>query len=149
MATGPAPSGDPFVAELVQAVEQRTGLDRPQLALKLDQALQYFDEAAIFTIHGFCQRALADASFSAGLPFSLELVTDDSEMALEAVHDFWRRRVADDSCSAGARRLPAGEEGHPREVREAPEAQPRQAAGEEPVAGGHSMRRRRRSTRRR
>ena len=92
------PSGDPFVAELVQAVEQRTGLDRPKLALKLDQALQYFDEAAIFTIHGFCQRALADASFSAGLPFSLELVTDDSEMALEAVHDFWRRRVAGDSC---------------------------------------------------
>ncbi len=57
-----------------------------------------FDEAAIFTIHGFCQRALADASFSAGLPFSLEPVTDDSEMALEAVHDFWRRRVASDSC---------------------------------------------------
>ncbi len=96
---GAGPSGDPFVAELVQAVEQRTGLDRPQLALKLEQALQYFDEAAIFTIHGFCQRALADVSFSAGLPFSLELVTDDSEMALEAVHDYWRRRVASDSCS--------------------------------------------------
>jgi exodeoxyribonuclease V beta subunit len=95
---GAGPSGDPFVAELVQAVEQRTGLDRPKLALKLDQALQYFDEASIFTIHGFCQRALADASFSAGLPFSLELVTDDSEMALEAVHDFWRHRVAGDSC---------------------------------------------------
>ena len=93
------PSGDPFVAELVRAVEQRTDVDRPKLASKLDQALQYFDEAAIFTIHGFCQRALADASFSAGLPFSLELVTDDSEMALEAVQDFWRRRVAGDSCS--------------------------------------------------
>ena len=96
---GAGPPGDPFVAELVQAVEQRTGLGRPKLAAKLDQALQYFDEAAIFTIHGFCQRALADASFSAGLPFSLELVTDDSEMAMEAVHDFWRRRVAGDSCS--------------------------------------------------
>ena len=92
------PPGDPFVPDLVQAVEQRSGIARPQLALTLDKALQYFDEAAIFTIHGFCQRALADASFSAGLPFSLELVTDDSEMALEAVHDFWRRRVADDSC---------------------------------------------------
>jgi exodeoxyribonuclease V beta subunit len=93
-----APPGDPFVPALVRAVEQRTGLDRPTLALTLDKALQYFDEAAIFTIHGFCQRALADASFSAGLPFSLELVTDDSEMAMEAVHDFWRRRVAGATC---------------------------------------------------
>jgi exodeoxyribonuclease V beta subunit len=92
------PPGDPFIPDLVRAVEQRTGTTRKQLTLTLDKALQYFDEAAIFTIHGFCQRALADTSFSAGLPFSLELVTDDSEIAVEAVHDFWRRRVADDSC---------------------------------------------------
>ena len=90
------------------------GIDRAQLALTLDQALQYFDEAAIFTIHGFCQRALADASFSAGLPFTLELVTDDSEMAMEAVHDFWRRRVADDGCPPALAALPAGAQGHAR-----------------------------------
>ncbi len=95
---GAAPHGDPFVPDLVRAVEQRAPRDRVRLERKLISALQSFDEAAIFTIHGFCQRALADASFSAGLPFSLELVTDDSEMMLEAVHDFWRRRVADDRC---------------------------------------------------
>ncbi len=92
------PPGDPFVRRLVAAVERRTGVARAQMTLVLDRALQYFDEAAIFTIHGFCQRALAEASFSAGLPFALELVTDDSEMTMEAVHDFWRRRVADDAC---------------------------------------------------
>jgi exodeoxyribonuclease V beta subunit len=92
------PSGDPFVARLVATAEDRTGATRAQLAAVLDQALQYFDEAAIHTIHGFCQRALADAAFSAGLPLTLELVADDSELVLEAVHDFWRRRVADDSC---------------------------------------------------
>ena len=94
------PSHDPFVPRLVESVEQSTGETRDRLALALDKALQYFDEAAIFTIHGFCQRALADTSFSAGLPFSLELVTDDSEMVMEAVQDFWRKRVADDSCPA-------------------------------------------------
>ena len=73
-----AEPGDPFVPRLVAAVEQRMGATHGQLALTLDKALQYFDEAAIFTIHGFCQRALADASFSAGLPFSLTLVTDDA-----------------------------------------------------------------------
>jgi exodeoxyribonuclease V beta subunit len=95
---GAEPPGDPFVADLVRAVERRTTPDRVKLERKIDQALQSFDEAAIFTIHGFCQRALADASFSAGLPFSLELVTDDSEMVMEAVHDFWRRRVAGADC---------------------------------------------------
>ncbi|MBU6483898.1 MAG: exodeoxyribonuclease V subunit beta [Betaproteobacteria bacterium] len=89
---------DPFVPELVSAVERNTGLERRALEAALDRALQFFDEAAIFTIHGYCQRALADASFSAGLPFSLELVTDDREMAVEAVQDFWRRRVADAGC---------------------------------------------------
>jgi len=91
---------DPFVPRLVESVEKRSGETRDRLGLTLDKALQYFDEAAIFTIHGFCQRALADTSFSAGLPFSLELVTDDSEMVMEAVQDFWRKRVADDSCPA-------------------------------------------------
>ena len=94
------PQSDPFVPRLVKSVEQSTGMTREQLTLTLDKALHYFDEAAIFTIHGFCQRALADTSFSAALPFLLELVTDDSEMAMEAVHDFWRRHVADDSCPA-------------------------------------------------
>jgi exodeoxyribonuclease V beta subunit len=92
------PSGDAFVARLVRTVLQRTGSAREQLVLTLDKALQFFDQAAIFTIHGFCQRALADAAFSAGLPFTLELVADDSEMAMEAVHDFWRRRIAGESC---------------------------------------------------
>jgi len=92
------PANDSFVARLVNYVEQRTDATREQLTLILDKALQYFDEAAIFTIHGFCQRALADSAFSAGLPFALELVTDDSEMAMEAVYDFWRKRIADDRC---------------------------------------------------
>lgn len=93
-----ASGGDPFVPALVAAIERRGGSTRAELVLILEEALQFFDEAAIFTIHGFCQRALADASFSAGLPFTLELVTDDREMVLEAVHDFWRRRVAADGC---------------------------------------------------
>ncbi len=100
MSRGDATSrGDPLTQELVTALERKPGFERRALETALDRALQFFDEAAIFTIHGYCQRALADASFSAGLPFSLELVADDREMAIEAVHDFWRRRVADAGCS--------------------------------------------------
>lgn len=57
-------------------------------------ALQTFDQAAIFTIHGFCQRAIADAPFVAGAPLSTELLTSDDELRLEVVQDFWRRSVA-------------------------------------------------------
>ncbi len=94
----PLSDGDRFVQRLVQQIRARQEISPARLIALLDQALQFFDEAAIYTIHGFCQRAHADASFTAGVPFALELVTDDSEMVMEAVRDFWRRRVADPSC---------------------------------------------------
>ncbi len=71
------------------------GLTPEQLRDRLELARENFDDAAIFTIHGFCQRALADTPFSAGLPFELEAVQDDAERLLQAVRDFWRRRIAD------------------------------------------------------
>ncbi len=90
---GAAPGADPFVTQLIKATLAR-GIDHEQMQRRLQLALQTFDEAAIFTIHGFCQRALADTPFAAGLPYELELVEDDSALRLEVVHDFWRREVA-------------------------------------------------------
>ena len=90
---------DPFVARLVDALEAR-GHSRDVMRKRLDPALQAFDEAAIFTIHGYCQRALADTPFAAGLPFALELGEDDLELRLEASRDFWRSHVASDGGSA-------------------------------------------------
>ena len=91
---------DAFVDTLLQTLRSRpasgsTGASTDEhRALRLDLALQTFDEASIFTIHGFCQRALGDTPFTAGMPMTLELLTDDAEMRLEVVHDFWRRRIA-------------------------------------------------------
>ncbi len=93
---GAAPTGDTFVPDLVRTLRQNTGLDDLAMLLRLDRALHGFDEASIFTIHGFCQRALSDAPFSAQVPLSLELVPDDSLLLQEIVHDFWRRRIAGD-----------------------------------------------------
>ena len=100
---GSAGGGDPFVPQLLAALRAR-GLDDAELAGRLDEALSAFDEAAIFTIHGFCQRALADTPFTAGLPLQLELLTDDRALLAEAVHDFWRQRVSagsDPALAAG------------------------------------------------
>ena len=96
---GDASGSDPFVKELVQELVECQGRDPNDLARRLDLALETFDEAAIFTIHGFCQRALADNPFSAGLPLSMELVQDDADWRLQAVHDFWRRHLAGDALA--------------------------------------------------
>ena len=68
--------------------------DRPAALAIVDRALTGFDEAAIFTIHGFCQpRALRQRAFESGVAFDLELVPDRRELAQEAHRRFWRRRL--------------------------------------------------------
>ena len=93
-------AADPFIERMVAMLEMKPGMDRHGMALQLDHALQAFDEASIFTIHGFCQRALADSAFSSGHAFSLELVPDDAEIVTEVVHDFWRCHIAGNTANA-------------------------------------------------
>jgi exodeoxyribonuclease V beta subunit len=85
--------GDPFVPDLINAV-RAAGVSDTVMEQRLQEALAGFDEAAIYTIHGFCQRALADAPFAAGLPYVLEMGEDDGDLRLEVTQDFWRREVA-------------------------------------------------------
>ena len=60
---------------------------------RLQRAVVDFDEAAIFTIHGFCRRVLAESAFESALPFESELLTDEREILVEVVDDFWRREL--------------------------------------------------------
>lgn len=66
---------------------------------RLEHALESMDEAAIFTIHGFCQRALDDRPMAAGQAFALELAADDKAIMREVVYDYWRNFIASDRCS--------------------------------------------------
>lgn len=88
---------DIFISDLAAKLQSHSQAEEPIQRLEL--ALQTFDEAAIFTIHSFCQRALADSAFAAGQPFALELVPDDSAFLMEAVHDFWRKHIASGNMS--------------------------------------------------
>ena len=97
--SGRAPNGDPFVATLIGELVECQGRQADGLVKRLNLALETFDEASIFTIHGFCQRALADNPFAAGLPMSMELTPDDKDWRLQAVHDFWRRHLAGDALA--------------------------------------------------
>lgn len=87
--SGKPPADDEFLNRLKEWV------DKPREAVGiLEAALHNFDEASIFTIHGFCQRALKEQSFLSGMPFDAELVNDDSDFVFEAVDDYWRRLVS-------------------------------------------------------
>jgi exodeoxyribonuclease V beta subunit len=80
---------DPTLAAIIAACEPG---DCRRL---LQRALYTFDDAGIFTIHGFCQRLLAENAFETGTPFGGKLVPEQQQYLIEAAEDFWRRRVAD------------------------------------------------------
>ena len=73
---GPAAAPDAFIDALLQQL-RAAGLADELLRQRLELALQQFDEAAILTIHGFCQRALAEAPFSSGMPLHVLLTKAD------------------------------------------------------------------------
>jgi exodeoxyribonuclease V beta subunit len=91
---GRGPAGDVFTEKLLDSLRSRHALSDADMIKRLEAAVQNFDEAAIFTIHGFAKRALDDAPFAAGMPLSQELLADDWELLAATASDFWRRHVA-------------------------------------------------------
>jgi len=65
--------------------------DHKEAILRLSRALLNFDEAAIFTIHSFCQRALKETAFDAGLAFETELLDNDVDLMQDLLDDYWRK----------------------------------------------------------
>ncbi|OEE68332.1 exodeoxyribonuclease V subunit beta [Enterovibrio norvegicus FF-33] len=80
-------SRDPVIQPLLDEVSGHKHAE--QLLL---QAERQMDEAAIYTIHGFCQRMLTQNAFESGSLFSNEFITDESALRERAVSDFWRRQ---------------------------------------------------------
>ncbi|GKX43445.1 RecBCD enzyme subunit RecB [Pectobacterium carotovorum subsp. carotovorum] len=54
-------------------------------------AERQMDEAAIYTIHGFCQRMLSTNAFESGVLFEQVLIEDEQPLRRQACADFWRR----------------------------------------------------------
>ncbi|NOI64889.1 exodeoxyribonuclease V subunit beta [Vibrio sp. 99-8-1] len=79
-------SNDPVIAPLLLEIT-----DHQWAAQTLLNAERSMDEAAIFTIHGFCQRMLTQNAFESGSRFSNEFITDESKLKQLVVCDYWRR----------------------------------------------------------
>ncbi len=79
-------SDDPVIRPLLDSVT-----DHREAAKTLLQAERQMDEAAVYTIHGFCQRMLTQNAFESGSRFNNEFVTDESHLKAQVVADYWRR----------------------------------------------------------
>ncbi|MFT2110069.1 exodeoxyribonuclease V subunit beta [Marinomonas sp. 2405UD68-3] len=80
-------SNDAFLSSWIarfSSTESEVGVER------LLNAEKQMDEAAIFTIHGFCQRMLAQNAFESRMLFQQEIETDESIPLSIAVKDVWR-----------------------------------------------------------
>ncbi len=83
-----AATEDAFLCALIGQIREEGRVDLSVRRLRL--AVRAMDEAAIHTIHGFCQRALTELAFNSGQQFQLEVLTDDQELWRQAVQDWWR-----------------------------------------------------------
>lgn len=77
---------NPLLANLLEQIN-----DKSLAARTLLLAEQQMDEAAIFTIHGFCQRMLSLNAFESGMLFEQQLLEDEGLLRRQACADFWRR----------------------------------------------------------
>lgn len=59
-------------------------------ARKLQLASEWMDEAAVSTIHSWCNRMLREHAFDSQSLFTQNLETDQSELLSEIVRDYWR-----------------------------------------------------------
>ncbi|CAB3752486.1 exodeoxyribonuclease V subunit beta [Paraburkholderia humisilvae] len=64
--------------------------DWPGCARRLQLAAEWMDEAAVSTIHGWCNRMLSEHAFDSDSLFSQTLETDQSALHAEVVRDYWR-----------------------------------------------------------
>jgi exodeoxyribonuclease V beta subunit len=65
----------------------------PAQARTLHLAAQWMDEAAVSTIHSWCQRMLREHAFDSHSLFLQTLQTDERALQEEAVRDWWRHHL--------------------------------------------------------
>ncbi|AFP85056.1 exodeoxyribonuclease V subunit beta [secondary endosymbiont of Ctenarytaina eucalypti] len=79
-------SEDPLLSSLLAQIN-----DFRLAACYLLAAERQIDEAAIHTIHGFCQRILHHYAMESGMFFQQTLIEDESFLRQQVSDDFWRR----------------------------------------------------------
>ncbi len=68
--------------------------DKKEAEILLKTAFARMDEAAIYTIHSFCQRVLQEFAFETSQPMQTEFLETEDELQKDIIHDFWRREFS-------------------------------------------------------
>ncbi|WP_082987904.1 exodeoxyribonuclease V subunit beta [Bordetella bronchialis] len=63
-------------------------------ARKLQLAVEWMDEAAVSTIHGWCNRMLREHAFDSNSLFQQTLEQNTAPLMAEVVRDYWRAHIA-------------------------------------------------------
>jgi len=79
---------DAFLDGLIKKNGQRGAL------FLIRRAMAEFDDASIFTIHGFCSRILSDHAFESENLFDTELVSGNESLIRQIAEDFWRKQLS-------------------------------------------------------
>ena len=87
--TDPAANIDANIKQWLDALE----IEQELVLNRLNLALLNIDQAGIFTIHGFCQRILAEHALESGQLFDSELTGDISSIKQACSDDFWRQQI--------------------------------------------------------
>ena len=95
--TDPTAGADPQARELLTRWAHDKTLDTTQIQARIASALLDIDRANILTIHGFCQRVLAEFAFETGFPFGFDISGDGAGIVESVVRDIWQRKFRD--CS--------------------------------------------------
>ena len=80
--------------QLVQLLEHGGAWDEhsaSRVVERIENALLSFDQAPVFTIHGFCSRVLQELVFESGTRFNVELVASLDDQIQEGIDDFVAR----------------------------------------------------------
>ncbi len=72
---------------------QSLDITQEETVKRLERALQNIDQASVFTLHGFCQRVLAEHALESGQLFNSELTGDLNQIKQQCMDDFWRQQV--------------------------------------------------------
>jgi len=87
------PELDEKLTQWLIHVQLTLKLPKIKIQQRLNQALLDIDRAAIFTIHGFCQRVLREHALESGQLFNVELSANIDAIKQACADDFWRKQM--------------------------------------------------------
>ena len=91
----PGGTDDGQALELLEKWRAAESLGEEWIRNRIDTALLDIDRANVYTIHGFCQRALTEFAFETGFPFGFDVRGDGAAIVEGVVRDLWQRRFRD------------------------------------------------------